>query len=237
MAAHPEDDSHRDKHQEDHRRDQQPPLPDAAHPGEKRCLDTLRIGLAILRLMAVGLQGANFVHRFVDVGPGIGHAILAGAREPAHAPAEQDDRQQHHRQAGKHQERELEAGEHEQDQRANAEHAVAQRHGETRADHRLQHRRIVGQAGDDLTGAGDLEKARRKGQQVIENLAPDIGGDALADPRHVVEADIGRNRHGRNDGQQGHQRLVERARVVAQEASVDHQFQALADRERASGGD
>jgi hypothetical protein len=43
---------------------------------------------AILFLVRVGLHGADLVHRLVDVGGDVGDAVLAVARQAAHAPAE-----------------------------------------------------------------------------------------------------------------------------------------------------
>ena len=212
MAADPQDDADRDEHEKDHRRDQQPALLDPAHAGDERRLDALRIAGAVLRLVRVGLHGADFVDRLVDVRAGVGHSVLARAREAAHAATEQDDRQQDHRQTGQDEQRQLEAREHEQDQRAQAEHDVAQCKREARADHVLEHRRIVGEPGDHLARARDLEETRREREQVIEHAPAQIGGNALTDPRHVVEANVRRDRHHGDDRKQHDERLVELAR-------------------------
>ena len=190
MAADPENDADGDEDQEDHRRDQQRSLVDSPHTRGKRRFDPLGIGAAIFGLVRVGLHRADFVDRLVDVSAGIGDAVLARARKPAHAASEQNDRQQHDRQSGEHQQRELDAGQHQQDQRTHAEDDIAQGEREARADDALQHRRVVGEPGNHFPRARDFEEARRERQQVIEHLPAKIRGDPLADPRHVIEAHV-----------------------------------------------
>ena len=72
---------------------------------------------------------------------------------------------------------------------------------------------------------------------MIEHAPAQIGSDALADPRHVVEAHVGRHRHDRDDGEQLEQRTVELGADAGGEPAVDHQLEPLPDRQRAAGGD
>ena len=85
-------------------------------PAANACSTRCAYACAIDRLVRVGLHRTNLVNRLVDIGAGVGNAILARARQSPHAPAKQDDRQQHHRQTREHQQRQLEAGQHQQDQ-------------------------------------------------------------------------------------------------------------------------
>ncbi len=72
---------------------------------------------------------------------------------------------------------------------------------------------------------------------MIEYAPAQIGGDALAYPRHVVEAHVGRHRHGRDDGEQLKQRPIELGAVAGGKTAVDHQLEPLPDRQRAAGRD
>src|SRR3546814_5574775 len=50
------------------------------------------------RLVHEGLHRADGIQRLARIDAEVGDAVLAGAAEPAHAPAVGEDRQQHHRQ-------------------------------------------------------------------------------------------------------------------------------------------
>ena len=214
VAADPQDDADRAEHEHDHRRDQQRALADPRQRGRERGLDALAEAAPVLRLVAVGLHGADLVQRLVDVGADVADAVLARAREPAHAAAEEEDRHDHQRHAGQHEQRELGAGDREHHEPADQQQQVADRHRRARADDGLEHRRVVGEPRDHVAGARDLEEARRQRQQVIEHRAPQIGGDALADPRHEVEARERRHRHHDDDAEHQRERAVELAGVA-----------------------
>ena len=87
-----------DEDEKDDRTDQQRPLANAPHSGAERGFDAICVRAAILRLVRVGLYGANFVNRLVDVRARVRHPILARARQPPHPTTEKDDGQHHHRQ-------------------------------------------------------------------------------------------------------------------------------------------
>ena len=61
-------------------------------------------------LVAVGLHDTNLVDCFVDAVAEVSDAILADAREPAHAPPEEDDRRDDERHTGEYQQGQLQAG-------------------------------------------------------------------------------------------------------------------------------
>ena len=93
VAADPQDDADRAEHQQDHGRDEQRTLPDAAQRGARTRLRPASANRArSLGLVAVRLHRADLVQRLVDVRADVADAILARARELAHAAAEQDDR-------------------------------------------------------------------------------------------------------------------------------------------------
>ena len=187
--------------------------------------------LAVDRLVAVRLHRADLVQRLVDVGADVADAVLARPRQPPHAPAEQHDRRHHQRHPGQHEQRQLGAREREHHQSAGEEQEVADGHRDARADHGLEHRRVVGEARDHLAGTRDLEEAGRQREQVIEHGATQVGGDALAQPGHVVEARERRDRHhGDHDAEQ-RKRPVEFAGAARDEAAVDHELEPLPDRE------
>ena len=66
---------------------------------------------------------------------------------------------------------------------------------------------------------------------MVEHGAPQVRGDALAEPRHEIEARIGRQRHHDHDDQHHRERAVELGGVAGGEAAIDDEFQALPDRQ------
>ena len=85
VAADPQDDADGAEHQHDHRGDQQRALADPVHRGPERRLDALAEVAPVDGLVAVGLHGADLVQRLVDVRADVADAVLARARELAHA--------------------------------------------------------------------------------------------------------------------------------------------------------
>ena len=131
----------------------------------------------------------------------------------------------------------MRAGEREHHEAADHQQHVAHRHRRARADHRLEHRGVVGQARDHLAGARQLEVARRQREQVVEHRAPQVGGDALAQPRHEVEARVGGDRHHHDHAEHERERAVELGAAAGDEAAVDHELEALPDREHRRRGE
>ena len=183
------------------------------------------------RLVTIRLHGADLVQRFVDVGADVADAVLARARELADPAAEQDDRHDDDRHAGEHEQRELDARHRQHDEPAGEQQQVADRHRRARADHRVEHRGVVDEARDRIAGPRHLEEPGRQRQQVAEHRAAQIGGHALADPRHEVEARVGRRRHHDDDAEHQGERPVELACVAGGEPAIDDPFEALPDGE------
>ena len=73
-------------------------------------------------------------------------------------------------------------------QRADAHHRVAQAHRQARADDRLHQRRVGGQARQHLAGLRRLEELGALPDDVGVDRVAQVGGDALAEPAHHVEA-------------------------------------------------
>jgi hypothetical protein len=90
---------------------------------------------------------------------------------------------------------------------------------------------------DDLARARDLEPGRRQREQMVEHRAAQVRGDALAEPRDVVEARVGRDRHHHDDDERPRERSVELAGHAGAEAAVDDDLDALPQCERRAGGD
>ena len=107
MPADPQDDADRAEHEHDHRGDEKRALADARERGRERAFDALAELAPVLVLVAVRLHRADLVQRLVDVGADVADAVLARARELAHAAAEEEDRHQHERHADEHEQREL----------------------------------------------------------------------------------------------------------------------------------
>ena len=231
VPADPQDDADRAEDEQDHRRHQDRALPDSRHGRVERRLDARREPPPVFRLVAVRLDRADLVQRLVHVRAHVADAILACPRELPHAASEQDDRNDDHRHAGQHQQRELRARDREHRESAGEQQHVADRHRRAGTDDGVEHRRVVDEARDHVAGARRLVVSGRQRQQVVEHRAPQVGGDPLADPRHEVEARERRAGHHGNDAQHQRQRAIELARVAGAESAVDHAFQALTDGE------
>ena len=182
VAANPENDADRTEHQQDHDRDQHRTLPYPLQRCPERTFDSCTEFAPVLCLVTVGLHGANFMQCFVDVGADLADTILRAPRELAHPTTEENDRHQHQRHPDQHQEGELRAGQRQHHEPPDHQQDVANGHRCARSDHRLEHRRIVGQARDYLARAHHFKIARWQRQQMIEHCAPQVGGNALADP-------------------------------------------------------
>ena len=115
-------------------------------------------------------------------------AILRGARQAAHAPADRDDRYDHQRHHDQHQSGQLGVGDDQQREAADQQKDVAQRLRQTGADHRLDHRGVAGQAREHLAGARRLEERGRQADHPIVHLLAQIGDHPLAEPRDQIGA-------------------------------------------------
>ena len=118
----------------------------AANRRLHRLLAGLHKALALVRFGGVGLHHRNGIEHLAGQGAGIGQAVLVGAREAAHPPAQvdagQDDGQQH----GNHLQHQPGIAPHQHQQGAQAHHQIAQAHGQRRAHHGLHQGGVIGQA-------------------------------------------------------------------------------------------
>ena len=144
-----------------------------------------------LRLAVLGGIALHYRHGVQHLGgnrAGIGNAVLAGARELAHAPAKpqagQHDQHQHH----KHLQHHIGVGPDQHAQGADAHHRVAQAHAQGRAHHRLHQGGVSRQAAQHLAGLRGFKKLRALVQHMAVNRVAQIGGDPLAQPAHHVKA-------------------------------------------------
>ena len=237
MTAYPQDDADRAEHEHDHRSDEGCALPNPLAGGLERGLHALAEAPAIGALMAIRLHRADLVQRLVDIRTDVADAVLARARELLHAAPEQDNRHDDERHTGQHEQRELDARDRQHHETSEQQQEVAHRHRGARSDDCLEHRSVVGETRNDLARARGFEPARRQPQQMVEDRAAKIGGDAFSDPRDEVEARERRDRHHDDDDQHQGQRAIELGGVAGAEAAVDDPFQPLADRKHRARGD
>ncbi len=234
VTADPKDHPDGAEYQHDDGCHQQRTLSDAQQRGAERFLDAGAELPPVLGLVAIGLHGADLVQRLVHVGADVAHAVLARARQFAHAAAEEQNRDQNQRNADEYQQRQLAAGQSEHHQAAGHQQQIADRHRRARPDHGFEHRSVVGQPRDHLAGAHHLEIAGRQRQQVIKDRTPQVRGHPLAQPRNIVEARVGRERHHDHHAQHERERAVEIDATAGSKATVDDEFQSLPDHEHRS---
>ncbi len=156
----------------------------------ERALDVRAERLDVLRLVIERLHDLDVPKRLADVAADAREFVLARARQRAHAAAEQHDRCDDDRCAREHDQRQLRIARNEQHDAADEHQQVAQRDRHRRTDHGLQQRRVGGDARLDLGRQILFEESGVQMHEVIEHRAPQIRADALADPRHEVEARV-----------------------------------------------
>jgi hypothetical protein len=120
----------------------------------------------------------------------------------AHLAAEEDDRNDHERDAEQHHPASLGASTNRMTMQADAHDDVAQRDRHGGADDLLDDRRVDRDPRGDLGRAVLLEEAGRQAQQVAVHGEADVGDGALAEPRDEIEADRGGERHDDHQQQQ-----------------------------------
>ena len=89
----------------------------AADRGGEAVLHRLAIAFALQLLQGERLHRLNRVQGLAREPAGVGDAILRGARQAAHAPADDDERHDHHRNQHQHDAHEFRAGEPEHHER------------------------------------------------------------------------------------------------------------------------
>src|SRR5690606_14602946 len=105
----------------------------------------------LLGFGGVALHHRHGIQNFGGDGAGVGHAVLGGAREAAHAPANPHTGQDHHHHHQQHHAHGVGVGPDQHHQRAQADHGVAQPHRQGRADNRLHQGGVGGQAREHFT--------------------------------------------------------------------------------------
>ena len=149
-----------------------------------------RVGKA-LRLAVFGgvaLNDGDGVEHLGRDGAGVGHAVLAGARELAHAPAKPHAGQHHQHDDQRHLQHHVGVGPHQHDQGADAHHRVAQAHGQRRAHDGLHQGGVGGQAREDFAGLCGFEKLGALAQHMAVDRVAQVGRDALTQPADEVKA-------------------------------------------------
>jgi hypothetical protein len=183
----------------------------------------------LARLLHVALYHGNGVEHLGGDGAGVGHAVLAGAAELAHAAAEPDAGQHHQNQRAQHLRHHVGVGDDQHGHRADAHHRVAQAHAQAGADDRLYQRRVGGQARQHLAGLRGLEELGALLEHVGVDSVAQVGGDTLAEPSDHVEAP-GREHAQRDaDAEQREEVAAQRhdalARIGGDQALVDQRLQ------------
>ncbi len=106
----------------------------------------------------VALHHRNGVEHLGGNRAGVGHPVLAGARELAHAPAEPHRWADDQHQNAQHLQHDIGVGPDQHAERAYAHHRIAQAHAERGANHRLHQRGVARQARQHLAGLRGLKK-------------------------------------------------------------------------------
>ncbi len=172
--------------------------------------------------MGKSLDGADAANDFGGIGGGVGQGVLGKARASAHPAAKADNRQDDERNGQQNQAGQPRTGDHHHDGGADKQHQIAQREGGAGADGGFDLGRVGGQPGDDLAGARRVKERRRQVHEMAEQIAAQIGDDALAKRDHqVIPAGAGRRQKGGQENQHG-EIVVDEGGILAGEAEIDH---------------
>ena len=117
----------------------------ALHGGGKRTFGCRGKARGFALLGRVALHHRNGVEHLGRDGTGVGHAVLAVAREPPHAPADPHGGQHHQQHGQQHHRHDIGVGPHQHAQGADAHHGIAQPHRQRRAHHGLHESGVCGQ--------------------------------------------------------------------------------------------
>ena len=216
-----------------------------AHAGAlARCLEgafgALVEALRLARFLHIALHHRDLAEHLCGDRAGVGHAVLAGAAQLAHAPAEEQARQHHQHQDAQHLRHHHRVGDDQHEQRTGAHHGVAQPHAERRADDGLHQRGVGGQAAEDLAGLRGLEELGALPHHVGVDGVAQVGRDALAQPGDHVKAQGGEQAQRRAHGEQGTEVLAQRhdalARISRHQPLVDQRLQGHGQQQGAGGG-
>jgi hypothetical protein len=135
--------------------------------------------------------------------------------------AEEDRAHAHDRDHGEGREGQPPVEDEEQDRRADERQRALDECGDAVGDELVERFDVIRQAADDHAGPVALEEAQREALEVAEELDPEVGKDALADPAgqvglHVAHAPVRESRE-----QEGADDHPERAEIVVRDAVVD----------------
>ena len=144
--------------------------------------------LGLAAFLHVALHHRDLAQHLGGDGAAVGHAVLAGAAELAHAAAEIQAGQHHQHQDAQHLHHHPGVGPDQRGQGAGAHHQGAQAHAQAAADHALHQGGVGGQAAEHLAGLGAFEELGALPQHVRVDGVAQVGGDALAQPADDVEA-------------------------------------------------
>ena len=235
--AGPQHQGDRAEHQHDHRHGQQRAHADAPARGGQRTQDRVAVAGALDVLARVGLHRGRGIERFVGDRGGVGEAVLAGARELLHAPAEHQDRQHHGGDHQRGQPGQRRCGPHHHGARADQHHRAAQRHRHAGTDQRLHHFGVGAEARQQLADAAALEEAHVEADHLRIKRLPQRGQRPLAEQGDAEVAR--RGGHGEHHGhaEQGDEGLVDHRLAGMPEAAVDDVAKGQWQRQRGARGD
>ena len=185
--------------------------------------------------MAIGLHGADLMQRFVDMRSDIGHTVLIGARQPAHAASHQQNRYQGGRHPKHNQRGQLDAGRKQHCQRAQHHQPIAQKHRKTKTDDLADLLGIISDARRNLASTREIEEGRREGQHMRKRRATQVGNDAFADAHHQIETRPGCHREQYRNRHHAGERGVQQLRIAAAKTGIDDVTQTLTESQHAAG--
>ena len=148
-----------------------------------RIIETPRLAA----LGGVALHHRDRIQHFGCDRAGVGHPVLAGARQAPHAPAEPHRRQHHQQQHAHHLQHDPRVGVDQHRHGAGAHDRVAQAHRQRRADDSLHQRGVGRQPRQHLAGLGGFEKFRALHQHMRVHGIAQVGRDPLAQPTDHVK--------------------------------------------------
>ena len=176
--------------------------PGAAHRRHESLCGRMVKARGLATFGGVALHHGNGVEHLGRDGAGVGHTILAGARELANPPPEPQGGQHHAHQHHGDLQHHPRVGPDQHGQRAHAHDGIAQPHAERGAHHGLHQRGVRGQARQHLAGLCGLEELGALLQHMGIDGVAQVRRHPLAQPADHVEAAGGKDAQGDGHGKQ-----------------------------------
>ncbi len=203
--------------------------------GDKGALDGLVEPGGDAGLLAEGLDRVERLEAFSGMADGLGEAVLGPHRQPLHAPSDQEQRGQEHRDHDQNQQGQVRADQDHEGQGPGQGEQVAQGAGDDDAYRGLDDGHVGGEPGKHLAGAEITEVGQVETQDMAEYLLAQIGDDAFAQLIGEIEPKSRGGGQDRDPAAHDQKHAHQSRAGVQTKALVENHARAIGEREQRQG--